>query len=55
MRSTVARNTLAHANETWDWHIYADFARVLIDATKELYHNEPFALELEETIYALDA
>ena len=26
IRSTVARNTLAHANAVRDWRIYADFA-----------------------------
>ncbi len=46
MRGTVAPNTLAHANETRDWRIYADFARVLIDTGRELYRNEPFALEV---------
>jgi hypothetical protein len=51
----VARNTLAHANETRDWRIYADFARVLIETARDLYRQEPFALELEETTYALDA
>lgn len=55
VRGLIARNTLAHANETRDWRIYADFARVLIDTARDLYHREPFALELEETIYALDA
>jgi len=55
MRGKVSRNNLAHANETRDWHIYADFAHVLIDTARELYRHEPFALELEETTYALDA
>ena len=55
VRGVVARNTLAHANETRDWLIYADFARVLIDTARDLYRHEPFALELDETIYALDA
>src|SRR5881227_1044012 len=40
-RSTVARNTLAHANELRDWRIYADFAQVLISRAKPLYaHDE---------------
>jgi hypothetical protein len=55
LRGPVPRNTLAHANETRDWRIYADFAHVLIETARELYRNEPFALELEETVYALDA
>src|SRR3970040_1126477 len=30
IRGKVSRNTLAHANETRDWRIYADFAQALI-------------------------
>ena len=55
MRGPVLRTTLAYANETRDWRIYADFAHVLIDTARDLYRNEPFAFELEETAYALDA
>ncbi len=49
------RNTLAHANEHRDWRIYADFARVLIATARDLYRNEPFGVELSETVYALDS
>lgn len=54
-RSRVARNTLAHANETRDWRIYADFAQILIHQARALYQDEDFGIELEETVYALDA
>ena len=54
-RGQVSRNTLAHANEHRDWRIYADFARRLIAIARELYRNEPFAVELSETVYALDS
>jgi len=54
-RSRVSRNTLAHANETRDWRIYADFAKILIATARELYAQDPFGLELEETVYALDS
>jgi hypothetical protein len=54
-RGQVSRNTLAHANESRDWRIYADFARVLIAIARELYRDEPFAVELAETVYALDS
>jgi len=47
IRSKVSRSTLAYANETRDWHIYADFAQILIHAARKLYANEPFAVELE--------
>ena len=55
IRGKVSRNTLAHANETRDWRIYADFAQVLIRTARELYSGEDFGLELNQTIYALDA
>ncbi len=55
IRGKVSRNTLAHANETRDWRIYADFAQVLIRIARELYANEDFGLELDQTVYALDA
>jgi hypothetical protein len=54
-RGRVSRNTLAHANETRDWRIFADFARVLIAKARQLYHDEPFGVELDQTIYALDS
>lgn len=55
IRGNVSRNTLAHANETRDWRIYADFAQTLIHTAKELYINEDFGLDLKQTVYALDA
>lgn len=54
-RSTVSRNTLAHANQTRDWRIYADFAQALIHTARQLYLDEDFGLELKHTVYALDA
>jgi hypothetical protein len=55
IRSTVARNTLANANATRDWRIYCDFAQSLIAMARRLYAQEPFGVELKETVYALDA
>ena len=55
IRGKVSRSTLADANENRDWHIYADFAQILIHTARKLYANEPFAAELEQTVYALDA
>ena len=55
IRTRVARSTLADANETRDWRIYADLARGLIRTARGLYVNEPFAVDLAETVYALDA
>jgi hypothetical protein len=54
-RSTVARNTLANANAVRDWRIYADFAQHLIGIARRLYADDPLALELDETVYALDS
>lgn len=55
IRSTVARNTLANANQVRDWRIYADFAQTLIQEARALYQGEPFGIELDNTVYALDA
>ncbi|MFA6412863.1 MAG: IS4 family transposase [Syntrophales bacterium] len=55
IRSKVSRSTLAEANEIRDWHIYADFAHHLIGIARKLYHKEPLAVELKNTVYALDA
>jgi hypothetical protein len=54
-RATVARNTLARANELRDWRIYHDFAQVLIRRARKLYANEPLAVALDNTVYALDS
>ena len=55
IRGKVSRNTLAHANETRDWRIYADFAQVLIRAARALYAEDTFGLHLKRTVYALDS
>ena len=54
-RSVVARNTLANANAVRDWRIYADFAQSLIGIARKLYVDEPFGVDLKETVYAQDA
>lgn len=54
-RGTVARNTLAHANQVRDWRIVADFAQGLITAARTLYAADAFGVELEQVAYALDA
>jgi hypothetical protein len=55
IRSTVSRNNLSHANETRDWRIYADFAQMLIDRAKMLYADDQLGVDLDSTVYALDA
>ena len=55
LRSAVARNTLANANAVRDWRIYADFAQSLISIARPLYVDEPFGVDLKDTVYAFDA
>lgn len=55
IRSKVYRSTLADANENRDWRIYADFAQVLIHTARDLYTDDSFGVELEQTVYALGA
>jgi hypothetical protein len=55
LRGRVARSTLADANETRDWRIYADFAQTLIHRARQWYCDDPFAVELAQTAYAFDA
>lgn len=54
IRSRISRSTLADANEVRDWRIYADFAQRLMGIARKLYLNESFAVDLKETVYALD-
>lgn len=54
-RSIVSRNTLANANSKRDWRIFADFASVLITQARQLYLNDDFGLDIEQTVYALDS
>ena len=54
-RTPVARSTLAVANEQRDWRIFADVAQVLIRQARELYAHEELAVELQQTVYALDS
>ena len=54
-RGTIARSTLADANESRDWRIYADFAQVLIAIARPLYADDPIGVELNQSLYALDS
>jgi hypothetical protein len=55
IRSVVAGNTLSNANAVRDWRIYADYAQSLIGIARALYVDEPFGIDLRESVYALDA
>jgi Transposase DDE domain/Domain of unknown function (DUF4372) len=54
-RSLVKRSTLADANETRDWRIYADFAQSLIKKARPMYADSDLGLDLDATVYALDS
>jgi hypothetical protein len=55
IRGKVSRSTLADANEKRDWRIYAEFAQNLIAIARDLYREDSFLEELDETVYALDS
>ena len=55
IRGRVSRSTLADANESRDWRIWADFAQVLVGRARRLYAGEDFGLALQQTTYALDS
>lgn len=56
---TVSRNTLANANATRPWQIYADFAQHLIGIARPLYADDPLGKQFKSlmgaTVYALDS
>src|SRR5450755_3675497 len=54
-RGKVTRSTLADANESRDWRIYADFAQVLIAIARPLYAHDPIGVDLDQSLYALDS
>lgn len=55
IQGKIAKSTLADANEKRDWRIYCDFAQVLIRQARQLYADDDFGLQLDETVYALDS
>ena len=56
LRNTVRRSTLADANESRDWRIWADVAALLIKRARKLYSDTDLVgLDLKNAVYALDA
>ena len=55
IRGGMSRNTLANANQRRDWRIYAEFAQAMIRIARPLYADEDLGLDLDNTVYALDA
>jgi transposase len=54
-RSKIPRSTLADANETHDWRIFADFAQHLIGIARPLHAEDSIGVDLDHTLYALDS
>jgi hypothetical protein len=55
INGAISRSTLADANESRDWRIYAVFAQRLISQARKLYAGEDLGLDLSNTVYALDS
>ena len=55
LRGKISRTTLADANESHDWRIFADFAQVLIGIARPLYAHDPIGVDLDQSLYALDS
>jgi hypothetical protein len=55
LRGKVSRTTLADANESHDWRIFADFAQILIDIARPMYLHDPIGVDLDQSLYALDS
>lgn len=54
LRGSVARSTIADANESRSWRIWADLAMILIARARKLYADDPVAARLKASVYALD-
>jgi hypothetical protein len=54
-RGKVSRSTLADANESHDWRIFAEFAQVLIGIARPLHAHDPIGVDLDQSLYALDS
>jgi hypothetical protein len=55
LRGKISRTTLAEANESHDWRIFADFAQILIGIARPLYLHDPIGVDLDQSLYALDS
>lgn len=55
IRTPVARSTLAEANESRDWRIWADLAQVLIAQARPLHAHESWGVRIQAPAYAFDA
>jgi IS4 transposase len=56
LRSRISKSTMADANESRDWRIFADFSHYLIGWAEKLYQDdESFTVELKNAVYAIDS
>ncbi len=55
LKDAPARSTLSDALNLRDWRIYHALAMRLIARARELYAKEPLGIDLDATVYALDA
>ena len=55
IRGNVTRSNLADANESRDWRIHCEFAQALIRTARRLYAQDSLAVDLDNTVYALDS
>ena len=55
LKAPPARSTLADALNSRDWRIYHALAQRLIVRARALYAQEPTVLDLDASVYALDA
>jgi Domain of unknown function (DUF4372) len=55
LKNIPARSTLSDALNLRDWRIYHELAMQLIARARTLYAEEPYGIELDATVYALDA
>jgi len=54
-RGKVSRSTLADANESHDWRIFAEFAQVLIGIARPLHAHDLIGVDRDQSLYALDS
>src|SRR5271154_2696803 len=55
LRHDVRRSTLADANDSRDWRFWLEVATFLIRRARKLYSGDDLALDLSNTVYALDS
>ena len=55
LKAVPARSTLSEALNQRDWRIYHELATRLIVRARALYANDPLSIDLDATVYALDA